>query len=155
MSEHRVLHPDPNDDAWQEFCDALWQTVGRCERDYSDARRLLAERGFDVEASLASYAERGGGCDCEIRLNLAEVSATDVDVMRTKGLPTDVREAAVRAAINEVERSGHLDDLDHENAVGVEFDLATQLSEWAIGRALARALRESHDDDTTAEGSTS
>jgi Protein of unknown function (DUF2695) len=75
-----VLRPDRDDDAWNEFADALWKALGEdlpglcmgarqhCARFYF-AERLLEARGFDAEASLALYETRGGFCDCEILLN--------------------------------------------------------------------------------------
>lgn len=74
-----VLRPDADDERWQEFCEALAAALGSaggCDggshdgSGYTNARQLLAARGFDVEASLALYAERGGYCDCEILWNV-------------------------------------------------------------------------------------
>lgn len=75
-----ALHPDRRDAAWNEFCDALYEALGgrlpgRCQRHGSShyyARRLLEERGFDGEASLALYREHGGYCDCEILMNVQD-----------------------------------------------------------------------------------
>ena len=70
------LQPDHGNAAWDEFCEALWRAIapGRCMGDGAGrhyfARWLLAERGYDVEASLTLYETKGGYCDCEILLNV-------------------------------------------------------------------------------------
>jgi hypothetical protein len=76
-----VLRPDHDDEAWMEFCEALFVALGedlpggcmaghqRSARFYF-AERLLEARGFDAEASLALYEQRGGLCDCEILFNV-------------------------------------------------------------------------------------
>jgi hypothetical protein len=65
-----VLRPDPNDRAWNEFCEALWSVVNECENDHSHASRLFEERGYDADASIALYEKDGGYCDCEILFNV-------------------------------------------------------------------------------------
>jgi hypothetical protein len=65
-----VLWPDPADEAWQEFCEALERTLGLCMGTHYFAERLLWARGFDAEASLALYEKQGGYCDCEIVFNV-------------------------------------------------------------------------------------
>ena len=37
---------------------------------FETSRAVLANMGFDVEASIAFFREHGGGCDCEVQLNL-------------------------------------------------------------------------------------
>ena len=88
MSERKpVLRPDPYDEAWNEFCEALWESLGeelpglcmaaRHSARHYFAERLLEARGFDAEASLALYEKRGGYCDCEILLNVDQPTLED------------------------------------------------------------------------------
>ncbi len=74
-----ILRPDRNDEAWEEFAEALSVPIfgqGLCmggahqgSARFYFAERLLEARGFDVEASLALYEQHGGYCDCEILFN--------------------------------------------------------------------------------------
>jgi hypothetical protein len=70
------------------------------------------------------------------------------------GLPAEACEAALKAAMQEIARSGHLDGLDRDNPAGVEFDLAAQMSKWAARQAIRRALAEDDVADKSATGST-
>jgi hypothetical protein len=87
-----VLRPDRDDEAWEEFADALSVAVfqGLCMGAHQHsarfyfAERLLEARGFDVEASLALYEKRGGYCDCEILLNV-DPPAFDEEVEQLLG----------------------------------------------------------------------
>jgi hypothetical protein len=68
-----VLRPD--DPNWGEFAEALFIALGEdvpgnCAGDHRYTRRLLKERGYDVEASLLLYGQRCGYCDCEVLLNI-------------------------------------------------------------------------------------
>jgi hypothetical protein len=72
-----VLIPNAYDENWREFYEALFEALFDSPRDhrgcsgaYDHAEELLAERGYNVEASLELYADRGGGCDCEILFNV-------------------------------------------------------------------------------------
>jgi hypothetical protein len=75
MKGRPVLRPDPYDADWDEFCEALFRSLGEelpglCMGKPWFAERLLEAGGFDAEASLALYATRGGYCDCEILFNV-------------------------------------------------------------------------------------
>jgi hypothetical protein len=71
-----VMSPDHPD--WDEFCNQLAGPQGchfqgetwNCHGDHRFARKLLAEFGVDVEASIAFFEENGAGCDCETLMNL-------------------------------------------------------------------------------------
>jgi hypothetical protein len=70
-----VLQPKAGDPEWEGFALALYWLLGsdvpgRCKTDHRSARRLLElHGGYDVDACLALYSEKGGYCDCEVLLN--------------------------------------------------------------------------------------
>jgi hypothetical protein len=46
---------------------------------FESSRPVLVNMGMDIEASLAFFAARGGSCDCEVMLNIAEPAAEQDD----------------------------------------------------------------------------
>ena len=80
----------PESARWNEFCDALFNTITvstnphrwRCDGDrghnkdkpelvHRYAKKVMADMGnVDVEASLKFFEEHGGYCDCEILFNV-------------------------------------------------------------------------------------
>jgi hypothetical protein len=58
---------------WEEFADRMLDATGNCQHNKAQATAILKEMGVradDITASLAWFEERGGYCDCEIRLNV-------------------------------------------------------------------------------------
>lgn len=74
----------PDHPRWSDFLDRLagpegcdirevdGKTVWTCESTHFEARRILAEFGVDVDASIVFFEEHGGGCDCEVILNVGQ-----------------------------------------------------------------------------------
>jgi hypothetical protein len=44
---------------------------------FETSRAVLANMGFDVEASIAFFREHAQGCDCEVQLNLSACVETE------------------------------------------------------------------------------
>jgi hypothetical protein len=74
----------PTHPEWAAFCAALaarltaedeeGKSSWHCQLDHSHTIVLLANKWpqIDVEATLELFRDRGGYCDCEILLNVAE-----------------------------------------------------------------------------------
>jgi hypothetical protein len=81
MSGATVLKPDPYSLAWQDFCEELSRQIhtvpGACPGRFNRAPGLLDELGYDVEATLALFEQRGGYCDCEVLLNVDQPTLED------------------------------------------------------------------------------
>jgi hypothetical protein len=75
----------PDHPKWEEFMERMtgpeacdfkedpkrghtWICKGGNNRDF--AKKILADMGADVEASLDYFSEHGGHCDCEIAFNV-------------------------------------------------------------------------------------
>jgi hypothetical protein len=77
-----ILEPDPDSKQWNDFTEALFSALGKrapdsCRGDHRHTRRLLDERGYHVEATIAIYRERGGFCDCKILFNVDRPTRED------------------------------------------------------------------------------
>ena len=60
---------------WAEFHDQLFQALDDmvCNHDHTECRRILTGMGLDgelIEACLSYLPLQGGGCDCEVVLNV-------------------------------------------------------------------------------------
>jgi Protein of unknown function (DUF2695) len=85
-----VLRPDAGDPEWEGFYEDLFRLCrsegchhGEDGEDARHARRLLEERGYDADASLALYRESGGYCDLEVLLNTLEAAVAAAEARST------------------------------------------------------------------------
>jgi len=70
----------PGHKKWRQFCNRLagpegcdfkdggWKCDSSLKRPF--ARKILADMGANVEASLLAFESSGGYCDCEILFNV-------------------------------------------------------------------------------------
>jgi len=62
-------------DRWQEFITELSILIGppeqsKCQTNFDMTKQVLDNMGFDVESTLKYLQEHGGGCDCEVLMNV-------------------------------------------------------------------------------------
>lgn len=66
---------NPDDPNWDDFCERLSDELDSdehdgCHTDHRLSTAILATMNYDVPSSLAYFEQHGGGCDCEILLNV-------------------------------------------------------------------------------------
>lgn len=71
MSDWKAMTPQHPE--WGTFLHRLTDlldAVGDCDGTHRHTRALLDAMEMDVAASLAYYQAHGGGCDCEVVMNV-------------------------------------------------------------------------------------
>ncbi len=81
----------PNHELWDEFIDRLWDAIDFEWEEGSDfkstcvpsthihCREILIHMDADAEASIAHFKNNGGGCDCEVIVNMELLPKADRD----------------------------------------------------------------------------
>lgn len=77
-----LMHPEHP--RWDEFMDRLWTACDFEVTDFTELKwradcrpgqhvhcaKVLKKMGADVQASIAHFQTMGGGCDCEVIVNI-------------------------------------------------------------------------------------
>jgi len=79
----------PKHERWDEFIDLLWDAIefeweegkdftSKCRPGtHIHCREILPTLGADAEASIAHFSNNGGGCDCEVIVNMELLPRAD------------------------------------------------------------------------------
>src|SRR5262245_12511951 len=96
----------PESPRWNEFVDALmaaldtWGCDGDAEPNvHHHAKRIMAAMGdIDIAATLASFEDAGGYCDCEILMNVDPGFWADEPAAQIRGaaMQTDSKNAVAQ-----------------------------------------------------------